>query len=347
MATPDLTTNQTAGDDHGCERTISALHPDIIRAHILARLDGPSLASAASASSQLHALSVDESLWQDICTSMWPSVADPRLQQLIVSNFPSGHRSFFSDSFPTIDEVPPRVFNHNLSRPSGLISAVDIFYQGKLVLSKIEETETLSEWFLCSPFLVELIDPKDPIPTDIRRAAVPGDDDGAWLKHLEENVTLSWILIDPNLKRAANVSSRRPVSVNRHWLTGEIQLRFSTVMTGAREVVQCGLVVTCGGDTDKERGKMHVREVGLHVEDMEGRHLKGSESLVILGNAIEGGGRRKVRKSREGKERYEEYLGLRRESRERKLSREKALDLVCIVTGLSIFIFFWSFILFR
>ncbi|KAF4371069.1 hypothetical protein G4B88_002998 [Cannabis sativa] len=240
MATPDLTTNQTAGDDHGCERTISALHPDIIRAHILARLDGP--------------------------------------------------------------------------RPSGLISAVDIFYQGKLVLSKIEETETLSEWFLCSPFLVELIDPKDPIPTDIRRAAVPGDDDGAWLKHLEENVTLSWILIDPNLKRAANVSSRRPVSVNRHWLTGEIQLRFSTVMTGAREVVQCGLVVTCGGDTDKERGKMHVREVGLHVEDMEGRHLKGSESLVILGNAIEGGGRRKVRKSREGKERYEEYLGLRRES---------------------------------
>ncbi|XP_062082539.1 F-box protein At2g27310 [Humulus lupulus] len=359
MATSDLTTTQTTADDHGGEGTISALHPDIIRAHILARLDGPALASASSASSQLHALSADETLWRDICTTMWPSIADPRLCQLILSGFPSGHRSFFSDSFPTIGEVPPRVFNNYLSGPSGLISAVDIFYQGKLVLSKIQETETVSEWFLCSPFIVDLLDPKDPVPTEILRAAVPGDDDGAWLKHLEDNLTLSWILIDPNLKRAANVSSRRPVSVKRHWLTGEIQLRFSTVMAGegsngspgwwvgaaTREVVQCGVVVTCGGD--KEGGRMYVREVGLHVEDMEGKHLKGSESLVILGNAVEGGARRKARKSTEGKERYEEYLGLTRERRERKQSRERALDLACIATGLSIFVLFWSFILFR
>ncbi|PON65244.1 F-box domain containing protein [Trema orientale] len=363
MASSDFKTAQTTAVDHGGEATISALHPDIIRAHILARLDGPALASAACASSSLHALSADESLWRDVCRSMWPSVADPRLRHLI-SSFPSGHRSFFSDSFPILDRVPPHEFNPNRPSPSsGLISAVDIYYQGKLVLSRVQETETVSEWFLCSPFLVDLLDPKDSVPTQIRRApTAAGNDDGAWLKHLEENLTLSWILIDPTQKRAANLSSRRPVSVWRHWLTGEIQLRFASVMVGdggcsssrrwlrsaaaaAPEMYQCGILVTCGGD--KEGGELHVREVGMHVEDMEGKHLNGKESLLVLGNAMDGGVRRKARRCTDGRERYEAYLELRRERRERKQRRESALDFACIVTGVSIFVLFWSLLLFR
>ncbi|GMN46893.1 hypothetical protein TIFTF001_016061 [Ficus carica] len=354
MASSDGTTPPMIGVDHrggGSGTTLSAIHPDIIRAHILARLDGPALAAAGCASSELHALSADENLWRDICTAMWPSVADPALRHLI-STFPAGHRSFFSDSFPVLDRVPKLEFNPDHPSPSsGLISAVDIFYQDKLVFSKVKETDTLTEWFQCSPFLLDLLDPKDSVQTPVQRAAV---NDGAWMKHLEENLTLSWILIDPTRKRAANLSSRRPVSVQRHWLTGEIQLRYATIMAGpddrrlspspATEHVQCGMVVTCGAE---EGGEMHVREVGMHVEDMEGRHLNGKESMVVLRNAIERGERKKEREAGERREKFEEYLARRREMREKKQRRERALDLACIVTGVSIFVAFWSFVLFR
>lgn len=338
------TSDNMAADGGGT--TISAIHPDIIRTHILARLDGPTLAAAGCASPELHALSADENLWRDICATMWPSVANPALRRLI-STFPAGHRSFFSDSFPVLDHVPAQKFNPDppfLS--SGLISAVDIFYKDKLIFSKVKETETLTEWFHCSPFLVDLLDPKDSVQTSIQRAAV---DDGAWLKHLEDNLKLSWILIDPTRKRAANLSGRGPVSVVRHWLTGEIQLRYATIMDGpasttATEHVQCGMTVTCGGE---DGDAVHVREVGLHVEDMEGRHLSGQESLVVFRNAIEGGKRKKENRVGEGKERFEEFLLKRREMREKKQRRERALDMACILAGVSIFVAFWSFVLFR
>ncbi|GMN72851.1 hypothetical protein TIFTF001_054236 [Ficus carica] len=346
MASSNDTTAPINGVNHGGGgTTLSAIHPDILRAHILARLDGPTLAAVGCASSELHALSADDRLWSDICAAMWPSVADPALRYVISTTFPGGHRSFFSDSFPVLNRVPLREFNPDPpSSPSArLISAVNIFYKDKVIFSKVKETETLTEWFQSSPFMVDLLDKKDSVTTRIRRAAA---DDGAWLKQLEENLTLSWILIDPARKRAANVSSRRPVWVQRHWLTGEIQLRYVTVMAGpeAAEHVQCGMVVTCGG---KEGGEMHVTEVGMHVEDMDGRHLKGKESVVVLRNAIERGERKKERGIGEERERFEEYLERRREMRDKKQRRERALDLACIVTGVSIFVAFWSLVLFR
>lgn len=108
------------------------------------------------------------------------------------------------------------------------------------------------------------------------------------------------------------------------------------------EVVQCGIVVTCAG---KEGGEMQVREVNLQVEDMEGRHLNGKESLVILQEALENG-RRKKAKGEEGKARYERYLEMMGERRERRLRREKTLDMVCIALGVTIFLSFWSYFLF-
>lgn len=118
------------------------------------------------------------------------------------------------------------------------------------------------------------------------------------------------------------------------------------VMTGDRlgrssEFIKCSVVVTCGG---KGGGDLHVREVGMHVQDMEGKGLSGGDSLVILQGALESGRRKK---GNEERERYREYLEMMRESRERKLRRERRLDLLCIVTGVTIFMAFWGFILLR
>jgi hypothetical protein len=331
--------------DQGGDASISAVHPDIIMTHILTRLDGPTLASAACASSQLHAYSAEQALWRDICAATWPSVSDPRVDD-IISTFPSGHRSFFSDSFPLLHHSSSSQYDPSRLAPtSELISAVDIFYKGQLIFSKVQETDTEAGWFefQCSPFRVDLLGQKEIVPTPIRHVG----DTKESLKHLEENLTLSWIVIDPARKRAANLSSRRPVSVSRHWLTGEVQLLFATIMAADRrreELVQCGMVVTCKGS---DGGELHVREVSMQMEAMEGNHLNGKESLVILQGAIEAGKRKESEDRSEGKARFEEFLEMKRERKERTQRREGALDMICIATGVTLFMAFWSFVLFR
>ncbi|EEF38577.1 F-box protein At2g27310 [Ricinus communis] len=324
--------------------TISTVHHDILQTHILTRLDGPTLASLSCASSDFHTLSSQDKLWQNICSFTWPSTNDPLLSS-VISSFPSGHRSFFSDSFPLLRHHRPtcRTLPTPFPSTTELISAVDIYYRNVPIFSKVEKTETVSRWFLCSPFRIDLLEPKEFVPTWIQKA---GEKD-SWLKQLEEDVTLSWILIDPEQKRAVNISSKRPVSVQRHWLTGEVQAKFATIFAGDRgkgsetEYVECEVVVTCGG---KEGGEVRVRDVSMGMEDMEGKALTGEDSLVILKEATERGERRR---GEDGKERYKEFLKRKREWKERKERRESVLDWVCIATGVTSFLAFWSFILFR
>ncbi|XP_011006596.1 PREDICTED: F-box protein At2g27310-like [Populus euphratica] len=322
--------------------TISTLHPDILQTHILTLLDGPTLAASACASSELYALSTEDKLWRNICTSSWPSTNDPTVSS-IISTFSSGYRSFFSDSYPLLHH-----HHHSSSflttSTEYLVSAVDIYYKDVPIFSKVEKNETLTDWFRCSPFRVDLLEPKEFVQTSIQYQT--GEKD-SFVKQLEENMTLSWILIDPKRRRAMNLSSGRPVSVQKHWLTGEVVVKFATIMAGdggEKEFVECGVMVCCG---EKEGGEMEVREISVGMEDMEGRNLTGRESLVVLQEAMERGERRKGKCGTEGKGRYEEFVERKRERKERKQKMEKVLDMVCIVTGITIFVSSWSFILFR
>ncbi|XP_038707925.1 F-box protein At2g27310-like [Tripterygium wilfordii] len=304
--------------------SFSTLLPDIIQNHILTRLDGPALASLACVSSELHALSTEEKLWQEICLATWNSVNTPRVGH-VISTFPSGHRSFFSDSFPLLNHSQPSSGNPGRSPPtSPLILAVDIYYKNELIFSRVRETKTATEKFLRSPYRVDLLDPKEAVLTPVQHE---GEID-TWLKHLEENVSLSWIVIDPTKKRAANLSTRRPVRVRWPCEQGEAQLHYATIMAGDgrsgsnEELVKCGLVVSCSGVGE---GEVHVEEVSMEMEDMEGRILNGRDSLVILTDAIENGRRCKKGKGNEGKKRYQEFEVRKRE---RKQRREKVKDMV-------------------
>ncbi|XP_038900570.1 probable F-box protein At2g36090 [Benincasa hispida] len=332
----------SAADDDG--DAIAALHSDILQTHILTRLDGPALTSAASASSRFRRLSSEDQLWRRVCSASWPSITHPKVRQAI-SAFPSEHQSFFSDVFPVLDCRSLRcdLDCSSSSSTSESISAVDIHYKDKLLFSKVHSIGTETNWFLCSPFRVDLIDPKDSIPSAIRRSEKYED----WLGHLEENLRVSWIVIDPNKNRAANISSREAVKVGRHWLSGDIQVQYTTVMGGDRkagwamEMVQCAVVVSCG---EKEEGmEMNVREVSMQMLDMEGKHLNGKESLGILGEAMERGKRIRAKKG-EGKLKYEEYEELKRKRKARKERIENGLDMLCIFTGISILFSFCFFI---
>lgn len=313
---------------------ITTLHPDIINSHILTLLDGPALASAASSSSELRRLCTQNHLWHKICTSIWPSLNDP-LAAALISTFPSGHRSIFSDSYPSpsIHRNRP-ISSSSPPPPAELISAVDLYYKDKPFFSKVHRTKTHKGWFHSSPLWVDLLDSDENVPTPLKLFP---DDDVEWLNDLQENLSLSWIMIDPTRKRAANLSSRRPVSARWHWLSGELEVVYAVAM---EEEVQCIVKVTCCG---KVGGDMHVREVSLTMGDMDGRHVIGKESMVILQNAMEGVKRKRV-DGEEAKESYEKFCRMKMERRERLMRKAKALDMVAMLVTFVIFVLlFWFF----
>ncbi|CAK8544110.1 unnamed protein product [Lathyrus sativus] len=312
------TVNKTTTTEAGGAATISAVHPDIIQTHILTCLDGPSLASAATTCPQFNTLSSYEHLWSNICTSTWPSTNTPRVRN-VISTFPNMSRSFFSDSFSTVTAPASNRHRANLETTPEILSAVDLFHRKKLVLSKLVETETESGWFRCSPFRIDILDPKDSVETSME---YPREEEAC--KNLEEDLSLSWIVIDPREKRAVNVSSGKPVSVNRHWLTGDVEVRFSTVLHGgekgsAKEATLCSLLVTLGKE-------MQVRETCFQLEDMDGNQMNGRDSLGILQRALES----ERERLRNGKERYVEFVKKKMERKERKMRRERKLDILCI-----------------
>ncbi|KAF2289689.1 hypothetical protein GH714_037955 [Hevea brasiliensis] len=339
-------TAETTTVHHGGSSSfISAIHPDILYTHVLTRLDGPALAYVACASKELKSLASQDDLWNKICCSTWPSTDMPRLRQ-VISTFPHGARSFFSASLPllSIDQAPtaPPVVSNS---PSELFSAVDIYYRNELIFSRVVETETESWWFRCLPFRIDMLDPKDTRPTPITRPDTQDDH----LK-LAEDLTLSWILIDAAGRRAMNLSSHKPVSVHRHWLSGEVQARFALILASKKrsssEFVQCGILVNYGGGTSS--GGMLVKEVSLQVEDMDGMFLNGKDSLGILNTSFEGkkgimGGR----KEEEGRRRYEGFLKMKRERKERKLRTEDTLDTLCVGFGILILACICSFVFLR
>ncbi|WJX43972.1 hypothetical protein P8452_31007 [Trifolium repens] len=287
---------------------IITMHHDIIHTHILRRLDATTLASAAATCSHLRHLCTNNHLWQNIAAAIWPSLLDPTTCH-IISTFPNGYRSIFSDAFPALHHYSSHSNHPVLLLPPELMSAVDIHYK----------------------------EPNELVPMPVK--FVRKED--KWIKQLEDNLCLSWILIDPIGKRSMNVSSRKPVLVRRHWLTRDVEILFSVIMAGearrATEMVQCMVKVTCCG---KVGGELHVREVNLVMEDMEGGKVSGKEGVGILMKAMEFGERKKVGEEGEMKERFERFLSMVRERREKKFRRQKERDGVSMVVAFVVCVWF-------
>ncbi|WOL15552.1 putative F-box protein [Canna indica] len=304
--------------------TIEELHPDML-SRALQRLDGPALASLSCASTHLRSLVSQPDLWRDLCFSTWPSLHHPRLLRLLSSSANS-HRSFFSDVFPS--PSPLTVFpsaavagDEDADLPSELISAIDLCHRGVPVLSRIVETDTSTPWFRGAPFRVDALDRKDPPPPS--PPALPALAAPAEPIISPEDLTLSWIVIDPHRMRAVTATSRRPVAVDRHWITGETVIRFATVLS---EECALGVVVTCGEETG------HVREVSLMAEGVDGVCLSGRGGLAVLHAAMEG--RRTKEEAEEvSRRRWEEFTGCRRKRKEAAAHRERVVDLTCAAVG--------------
>ncbi|KAI3826904.1 hypothetical protein L1987_00964 [Smallanthus sonchifolius] len=312
---------------------ITNIHEDIIKTHILTKLDGQTLAAAGCTSSHLQSLCSDQTLWSNICHSTWPSTADPLITKAI-STFSSGHRSFYSDATsPPTHHLTPTTATSS-APTTQLISSVDLRYHDELIFSKVESTNTTpSDWFQTSPFRVDLLEPNEIVLSAVK---ISGDGQ-VLLTDLENNMTLSWVLIDPTRNRAVNVSSVKPVSVQRNWLTNNVELTFAVVIVP--DYVNCNVQVTCG--VNEGRGEFTMTGVSLTVLDVYGKCLSGKDSMVILQGLASGTPR--SRGGGEERERYREYIRRRRERNEKTERRERWLDTAFVAGGVAIFMAFWSF----
>ncbi|PWA77080.1 F-box domain, cyclin-like protein [Artemisia annua] len=276
------------------------IHPDIIRKHILPLLDGPSLSNTSSVSSYLQFLCSDHNLWSHVSKSTWPSITDPRVDD-VISTFPSRHRSFYNDSYPSIiTDVKHPNLSHSCSiskviskKDSSLscylnsschklISAVDIRYQDDIIYSQVKVTD-MSANNLSSRLEIQL--PGISQTIDLTVDEVAGADKATLLR-LKESLTLNWILIDPALKRACNYSSIKPVSVKQDWATNETHVRYVTFLPGRdpNEIVKCRIHVALG--VGKRGVGLHAKEVMLKLEDLDCKCLNGRDFLVVMQRAI-------------------------------------------------------------
>jgi len=245
---------------------------------ILKRLDAAALARAGCACADFRAISNEEDLWENACTSLWPSTRLDDVRSLIVSV--GGFRKFYTDCFTLIlnKDVPVVQTNETNpfaeewaesdyyyddmdelenSQPSDFVSLIDIWYKDRVLYSKviwgIPNSDGANGWFYNCPFRIDLFHHSAEnnennngevfLSTISDLPSVPSMEqerkDGKLWRELNDGIKLSWIIVNRKMKRAVNLTSWHPLGGQRHWPTDtDFVLRFGSVLP-AKEVLPC------------------------------------------------------------------------------------------------------------
>lgn len=350
---------------------------------ILRRLDGPTLATAACTCAAFCSISREERLWENVCSSMWPSTNREDVKSLIASI--GGFRKFYADCFPLIvnKEVSEYHWNKYLEypeewteaeyygdmdefetiSPSDFVSIVDIRYKDKAICSKvlwgIPNANGFNGWFYNCPFRIDILttyaarddDGEGEVTLSVSDGLPPifsmekERKDGKLWKELRDGLRLSWIVVNKKMKQAANLASWSPLGGQRHWPTDkDFVIRFGSVLPAKDilpcRVVECILIMKFRVVHTEEEGvqtTLKLTELSMQLEDMEGAHVNGRNSLLILKEALS------CHRSKNYSEVLESchlYSKVQSELKEEKMRSESRLDRLCILSGIAAFITF-------
>lgn len=351
---------------------------------ILRRLDGLSLASAACACATFRSISKEERLWENVCTSMWPSTYREDVKSLISSI--GGFRKYYADCFPLVinEEIPDFHSAEYLDypeewtegeyygdfesiSPSDFVSIVDIWYKDKTICSKvlwgIPNTNGFHSWFYNCPFRVDLLTSAardNDVEGEVTLSSLDGlpplvsmereRKDGKVWQELWTGLRLSWIVVNPKLKRSANLASWSPLGGQRHWPTdNDFLIRFGSILP-AKDILPCQ-VVECmlnmkfrvvrtegeGGET-----RLKLTELSMQLVDMEGAHVNGRNSLLVLKEALYC---HKSKNYSKVVEVCQLYSKVQSELKQEKMRYESRLDRLCILSGIAAFVTLCYYIL--
>ncbi|GAB4843448.1 hypothetical protein Ancab_013410 [Ancistrocladus abbreviatus] len=249
--------------------------------------------------------------------------------------------------------------------PSDFISIIDVRYKDRVIFSKIlwgiPDSEDFNRWFYNTPFQIDLIDhsfgvePAGKVILSVSDGLPPVQSvdsekkEGKLWKELLDGVRLSWIVVNKKVKQAANVSSWIPLGVQRHWPTdNDFLVRFGSILPAKDilpcQVVECILVVKFRmfKDGDSDYAHLKLTQLSMQLEDIEGAHVNGRNSLLVLKEALS------CRRSKNYSEVLEScnlYSRVRTEIKEQKMRNECRIDRLCILSGIAAFITFWYCIL--
>lgn len=344
---------------------------------ILRRLDGATLAIAACTCAAFSSISKEERLWEDVCSSMWPSTNSDDVKNLISSV--GGFKKFYADCFPLIvnKEVPefhwndyyeyPQEWNEaeyygdedeveNIS-PSDFVSIVDIQYKDKTICSKvlwgIPYANGSSGWFYNCPFRIDLLansarddEPVEDVVLSLSDGLPPSwsiereRKDGKLWHELRDGIRLSWILVNKKTKKAANLSSWSPIGGQRHWPTDkDFLIRFGSILPAKDilpcQVVECILIMKFKMVVAEDGGThttLRLSELSMQLGDMEGSHVNGRNSLLVLKEALN------CPRSKNYSEALESchlYSKVQSELKEEKMRYENRLDTLWILGSIA------------
>ncbi|KAL2323561.1 hypothetical protein Fmac_027940 [Flemingia macrophylla] len=366
--------------------SIATLSSDLFY-DILRRLDGPTLASAACTCAAFHSISKEERLWENVCSSVWPSTNREDVKSLI--SFTGGFRKFYADCFPLIvnKEVGEYPWNSYLEypddwteaeyygdtnefesiSPSDFVSIVDIRFKEKPICSKvlwgIPNANGYDGWFYNCPFLIDLLSCDDGDDNDDGVVTLSVSDglppitsmerekrDGKLWQELRDGLLLSWIIVNKKTKQAANLASWSPLDGQRHWPTDkDFVFRFGSVLSAKdilpSQVVQCILIMKFRVVHTEDEGvqtTLRSTELSMQLEDMEGAHVNGRNSLLILKEALS------CRRSKNYNEMLEsclKYSKVQNKLKEEKIRNESRWDTLCILSGIVAVMTFWYYVL--
>ncbi|BAT85427.1 hypothetical protein VIGAN_04297500 [Vigna angularis var. angularis] len=174
--------------------------------------------------------------------------------------------------------------------------------------------------------------------------------DGKLWRELCEGLQLSWIIVNKKMKQAANLASWSPLGGQRHWPTDrDFVIRFGSVLPAKDilpcQVVECILIMKFRVVHTEEEGvqtSLKLTELSMQLEDMEGAHVNGRNSLHILKDALSS---RRSKNYGEVLESCHMYSKVQNELKEEKMRNESRLDRLCILSGIAAFMTFWYCVL--
>ncbi|ERN12318.1 hypothetical protein AMTRI_Chr01g114950 [Amborella trichopoda] len=254
--------------------------------------------------------------------------------------------------------------------PSDFVSIVDVRYKDKALYSKviwgIPDSDDFHGWFYNCPFRIDLIgysNEDDNHEGEITLSVADGlppiasiereRKDGKLWKELRDGIRLSWIIVNKKMKQAANLASWTPLGGQRHWPTEkDFLIRFGSILPAKDilpcQVVECILVLKCRvvttgeGEGEGSQTTLKITELSMQLEDMEGSHVNGRNSLLVLEKALSCCRSKNYSEVLESCHRYSKAQS---ELKEEKIRNESRLDRLCILSGIAAFITFWYCIL--
>ncbi|GLJ12772.1 hypothetical protein SUGI_0197410 [Cryptomeria japonica] len=245
----------------------------------------------------------------------------------------------------------------NAASASDFVSIVDVHYRNRAIYSKIlwgiPGADDLHGWFFNCPFSINVVSDRAGGDGDLVNISSADGlppifsieserKDGKLWGELSKNIRLSWILVNKRKKQAVNLASWSPLGGQKHWPTdNDFLIRFGSILPAENilpfRVVQCILVMKFRISLDGLEGRSYtlkLTELGMQLEDIEGAHVNGRNSLLILKRAMSCC---RTMNYANVSESYHRYLKVRNELQDEKTWNEGLIDTLCALGGISAF----------